>query len=76
LKDREFNSSDEIEEVITKARDELTFDEMQSTFHNWMSRLACVIENEDRLLWSGFLACRESQNRREGRELSLRPEFM
>jgi hypothetical protein len=34
LKDREFNSGDEIDEVITKVWDELTFDEMQRVFHN------------------------------------------
>jgi hypothetical protein len=45
LKDREFNSSDEIEEAITKVWDELTFDEGQSISHNWTSRLARVIEN-------------------------------
>jgi hypothetical protein len=46
LKDRECNSSDEIEVAITKVWDELTFDEVQSVFHNWMIRLAWVIENE------------------------------
>jgi hypothetical protein len=46
LKDREFNSSDEIEEAIAKVWDELTFDEVQSAFHNWLSRLAWVIANE------------------------------
>jgi histone-lysine N-methyltransferase SETMAR len=45
LKDREFDSSDEIEEEITKIWDGLTFDEAHSVFHNWMSRLAWVIEN-------------------------------
>jgi hypothetical protein len=45
LKDREFNSSDEIEEGITKIWEELTFDEVQNIFSNWMSRLAWVIEN-------------------------------
>jgi hypothetical protein len=39
LKDREFNSNDEIEEAIAKVWDEFTFDEVQSVFHNWMSRL-------------------------------------
>jgi hypothetical protein len=34
LKDREFNSSDEIEEKITTVWDEFTFDEVQSVFHN------------------------------------------
>jgi hypothetical protein len=45
LKDREFNSNDETEEVIMKIWDKLTFDEMQSVIHNWLSRLAWVIEN-------------------------------
>jgi hypothetical protein len=39
MKDREFKSSGEIEEMITKVWDELTFNEVQSVFHNWMSRL-------------------------------------
>jgi hypothetical protein len=45
LKGREFSSSNQIEEVIAKMWDELTFDEVQSVFHNWMSRLAWVLEN-------------------------------
>jgi hypothetical protein len=45
LKDHEFHSSDEIEEAMTKVLDELTFDELQGVFQNWMSRLASVIEN-------------------------------
>jgi hypothetical protein len=45
LKDREFNSSDEIEEVITEVWDEFTFDEVQSVFHNWMNRFTWLIEN-------------------------------
>jgi hypothetical protein len=40
LKDREFNSSDEIEEAIADAWNDLTFDDVQSVFQNWMSRLA------------------------------------
>jgi hypothetical protein len=46
LKGREFGSSDQIEEVITKVWDGLTFDDVQSVFHNWMSRPARIIENE------------------------------
>jgi hypothetical protein len=46
LKDREFNSSDEIKEVIAKVWDKFTFDEVQSVFHNWMDRLAWVVANE------------------------------
>jgi hypothetical protein len=47
LKDREFNSSGAIEGAITKVWDKVTFDEVQSVFHNWMIRLAWVIENEE-----------------------------
>jgi hypothetical protein len=41
----EFSSSNKIEEAIAKIWDEFTFDEVQSVFHNWMSRLAWVIGN-------------------------------
>jgi hypothetical protein len=79
LKDREFNSSDEIQEAIMKEWDELIFDEVQSVFHNWMSRLAWVIENGGEYIIESipndFLACPESQNRM-GRELSFHPVAM
>jgi hypothetical protein len=45
LKSREFHSSDEIEEATPKVGDELTFNKVQRVFHNWMNRLAWVIEN-------------------------------
>jgi hypothetical protein len=45
LKDREFHPHAEIEEAIRMAWDDLTFDETQSVFHNWMNRLRWVIEN-------------------------------
>jgi hypothetical protein len=45
LKDSEFNSSDQIEKAIAKVWDEPTFNEVWSIFHNWISRLAWVIEN-------------------------------
>jgi hypothetical protein len=45
LKDQEFNSSDEIEEAITRPWDDLTFDNVQSVFQNWMILLAWIIEN-------------------------------
>jgi hypothetical protein len=45
LKNREFNWSDGIEEAITKSWGELASDEVQSVFHNSMSRLAWVLEN-------------------------------
>jgi hypothetical protein len=34
MEHREFNSSDKIEEIVTKACDQPTFDEVQSAFHN------------------------------------------
>jgi hypothetical protein len=40
LKDREFNSNDEIEGAIAKVRGELTLNEVQSVFHNWVNHLA------------------------------------
>jgi hypothetical protein len=45
LKDRGLSSSDEIDEAIAKVWDELIFNEVQSVFHNSMSRLAWVLEN-------------------------------
>jgi hypothetical protein len=48
LRDVERNpegSHDEIEEAITVAWNDLTFDEVQGVFHNWMNRLRWVIEN-------------------------------
>jgi hypothetical protein len=45
LKNREFHSHDEIEEAIMMARNDLTFDEVQAVFRNWMNRLRWVIEN-------------------------------
>jgi hypothetical protein len=45
LKGQEFHSNDEIEEVITMAWNDLTFDEVQSAFPNWMNRLRCFIKN-------------------------------
>jgi hypothetical protein len=45
LKDREFHSHDEIEEVTMMAWNDLTFDEVHSVFHNWMNRFRWVIEN-------------------------------
>jgi hypothetical protein len=45
LRDREFHSRDEIEEAIKMGWDDLTFNEVQSVFHDWMNRLRWVIEN-------------------------------
>jgi hypothetical protein len=46
MKDREFHPHDEIEEAIRVAWNDLTFEDVQSVFYNWMRRLALVIENE------------------------------
>jgi hypothetical protein len=45
LKDRELNSSDEIDEAMVKVWDGLTFHEVQTVFHNWMNRLTWLSEN-------------------------------
>jgi hypothetical protein len=45
LKDREFPSSDEIEEGITNVWNNLIFNDVQSVLRNGMSRLSWVIEN-------------------------------
>jgi hypothetical protein len=45
FKDCKFNSSNEIEEAITKGWDEFTFYEVQSGFHNWTSHFARAVEN-------------------------------
>jgi hypothetical protein len=37
MKDLDLNSNDEIEEAIALAWNDLTFDDMQSIFHHWMS---------------------------------------
>jgi hypothetical protein len=46
MKDRKFHSHDEIEEAITVAWNNLTFEDVQSIFYDWMRRVALVIENE------------------------------
>jgi transposase len=40
MKDRKFHSHEEIEEAITVAWDDLTFEDVQSIFYDWMRRLA------------------------------------
>jgi hypothetical protein len=50
LKDQEFHSHDEIEEAIPMTRNDLTFDEVQSVFHNWKNRFGWVIENGESTL--------------------------
>jgi hypothetical protein len=45
-KDRAFHSHDESEEVISAAWNNLTFEDIQRIFYDWMRRLAGVIEHE------------------------------
>jgi hypothetical protein len=45
MKDREFHCPELIEEAITVAWNDLTFEEVQSIFYDWMRRLAWVIEH-------------------------------
>jgi hypothetical protein len=45
MKDREFHSRDEIEDSITVAWNDLTFEDVQRIY-DWMRRLAWVIEHE------------------------------
>jgi hypothetical protein len=44
LMDRDFTSSNVSEDAIAMAWNDLIFDDTQSVFRNWMSRLALVIE--------------------------------
>jgi hypothetical protein len=46
LRDREFSSSGEIEDPIAQAWDDLTFDDVQSVFRDWIRCLAWVAEND------------------------------
>jgi hypothetical protein len=45
LMDHEFTSSDEIEEAITTTWNDLTLDDMQSVYRNWLRGRAWIIEN-------------------------------
>jgi hypothetical protein len=45
-RDREFSSSDEIEEGIAQIWNDLTFDDVQSVFHDWIQRLVWVAAND------------------------------
>jgi hypothetical protein len=46
LRDREFPSSDKIEDAIAQAWNDLAFDDIQSVFRDWTRRLAWVAEND------------------------------
>jgi hypothetical protein len=43
---RELHSHEEIEEAITVASNDLTLEDVQTIFYDWMRRLASVIEHE------------------------------
>jgi hypothetical protein len=46
LRDRELSSRDEIEDAIVQVWNDLTFDDAQSVFRNWIRRLTVVAEND------------------------------
>jgi hypothetical protein len=46
LRNREFFSSDEIEDAITQVSNDLTFDDIPSMFRVWIRGLAWVGEND------------------------------
>jgi hypothetical protein len=46
VRDREFSSSDVINDTIAQACDNLTFDDVQSVFRDWTRRLVWVAEND------------------------------
>jgi predicted metal-dependent enzyme (double-stranded beta helix superfamily) len=45
LRDRDFSLRDEIEDVITQAWNNLTFDDVQSVFTDWIRRVAWLAED-------------------------------
>jgi hypothetical protein len=45
IKDREFCSTQEIVRSLSDAWSDLTFEDIQRVFFEWMDRLTCVIEN-------------------------------
>jgi hypothetical protein len=46
LRGRELSSSDEIDDAIVQVWNDLTFDEVQTVFRNWIWRLVWVSEND------------------------------
>jgi hypothetical protein len=47
LRDREFSSTDEIEDVAAQVWNDLTFGDIQSVFRDWIRRLAWVAQNDE-----------------------------
>jgi hypothetical protein len=50
LRDREFSSSDEIKEAIAQVWNNLTFDDVQSVFREWIRHPAWVAENDGKYI--------------------------
>jgi hypothetical protein len=46
LREREFSSSDEIEDAVAQVWNGLPFDDVQSVFWNWIRRRAWVAESD------------------------------
>jgi hypothetical protein len=46
LRDREFSLSDEIEDAIAQVWNDLTLEDVQSVFRNWIRPLGWVAEND------------------------------
>jgi hypothetical protein len=44
-KNHRFHLNGEIEEVTASGSNDLTFDDMQKVFHNWMNRVEWVTKN-------------------------------
>jgi hypothetical protein len=45
IQDQSFEDPEELIEALTNLFDGITFEELQSVFHNWIRRLRRVIEN-------------------------------
>jgi hypothetical protein len=44
-RDQECNSNEDIEEAITVGANDLTFEDGQCVFPNWVRSVTCIIEN-------------------------------
>jgi hypothetical protein len=68
LRHRAFSLNDEIEEVTPSAWNDLPFDDVETFFRKWMSRLAWLIKKEGECTLgkaqNNFLMANECDNRR------------
>jgi hypothetical protein len=55
MKERVFQSEEQILAAITDSWNELTFEDIQRVFHNWMGRLTWVIANSGEYYQSKWL---------------------